>query len=113
MGSERHHIRFVRALAGCCAVLWLAGSLSVTQGNLTPQWTTPHCPQGQAPSAKHSHCVWHCDGIEAHPSSGRSGAWIVVPNGYVRNPGEKGLFLAMVHMEIVPRGPPGFLFERM
>ncbi|UVT15411.1 MAG: hypothetical protein H8K04_16610 [Nitrospira sp.] len=108
MWRVRHRARFIRALAGCCVALWLAGSLSVTQGNLSAQWTTPHCPQGQTPNAQHghSHCVWHCGGIDVQGTSGRGGASVDAPIGRVWNLGADTLLVGMFHAEIVPRGPP-------
>src|SRR6185295_15910072 len=83
----RARSRFARAMAGACVLLWMVGSVSTLYGSLTPQWTTPHCPQGQANSGQHSHshCVWHCDGIDARVSTGRHAGISVDPNGMIED----------------------------
>lgn len=97
-----------QVLAGCCAVLWLTGLVSVGQGNLMLHWTAPHCPQGHAQNSQHSHnhCAWHCGGVD------------------IQNGGEHGETTADLHVSLVwslgalpvqdavakgqfpPRGPP-------
>lgn len=99
-----------RVIAGFCVGLWLAGSVTVTQGTLAPQWTAPHCPEGQTQGSPHSHnhCAWHCDGIDTSTSAGRSGSSSPAPIGY--------LVGALTHTPLsvvlcegkAPRGPPQF-----
>jgi hypothetical protein len=102
---------FARATACVCILLWVVGSVSLVYGSLTPQWTTPHCPQGQANSGQHSHshCVWHCDGVDEQVATGRSGGSSATPNGYVS--GHLGAIplVAVLSAGIVPRGPPQLL----
>lgn len=97
-----------RSFAGCCAVLWLAGSLSAAQENLIGRWTGSHCPQGHTQSQQHSpnHCVWHCGGIGDQASSERGRASVSIHAGYIWSFGAVVLHAAVFHAEIVPRGPP-------
>jgi hypothetical protein len=97
-----------RALAGLCALLWVAGSVSAAYGSLTPQWTQPHCPQGPSHHAQHSqsHCVWHCDGIDAQTSTGRTPGSQADPSVYLANTGGRS-FQTLAHRSgTIPRGPP-------
>jgi hypothetical protein len=98
----------VRAIVGIVIGLWLAGSVTVVQGTLAPQWTAPHCPEGQTESNQHghNHCAWHCDGIDTPLSTGRSGSSSPAPTGYLVG------FLTRTPLAIAriagkaPRGPP-------
>lgn len=100
--------RFARALATCSVALWLAGSLSVAQGNLMPQWTQPHCPQGQTHGAQHSHhhCVWYCGGIDAQGTSQRGGNSVDGPSLRVWSLGVIPFQDADSANDFPPRGPP-------
>lgn len=95
-------------LAGLCALLWIAGSVSAAYGSLTPQWTTPHCPQGASHHTQHtqSHCVWHCDGVDAQATGGRlPGSQADLSIGLTPSGGR--LFQTTVHCSgSIPRGPP-------
>jgi len=104
--KTRQHIS--RVLTGCWAVLWLTGSLSVAQGNLTPQWAQPHCPQGQTHGAQHSHnhCVWHCGGLDIQ---GGDGQGQTSANIHVSCVWSLGVILRQESVpdgEFPPRGPP-------
>ena len=97
-----------RTLAGLCALLWVAGAVSAAYGSLTPQWTTPHCPQGTSHHTQHSqsHCVWHCDGIDAQASGGRTPSIQIDPSAYLAYFRGRS-FQTLAHRSgIVPRGPP-------
>jgi hypothetical protein len=75
MWAETRRGQFPRAIAGVCVVLWLVGSVSTLYGSLTPQWTTPHCPQPHSTGTHHNthgSCAWHCDSIDNPSLSGRS-----------------------------------------
>ncbi|MBH0190100.1 MAG: hypothetical protein HP493_14990 [Nitrospira sp.] len=103
-------MRFLRVIAVICIGLWLAGSVTVMQGTLAPQWTAPHCPEGQAQGSQqgHNHCAWHCDGIDTPLSTGRSGCSSPAPVGdligsFIRTP------LSVASSSgVAPRGPPQF-----
>ncbi|MCC6141534.1 MAG: hypothetical protein IT389_13070 [Nitrospira sp.] len=97
-----------RALAGFCALLWIAGSVSAAYGSLTPQWTLPHCPQGTSHHAQHSqsHCVWHCDGVDAQASLGRNPGAQTDPFGYWAETGGRSLQTVAHRTGAIPRGPP-------
>lgn len=99
---------FSRAIAGVCVVLWIAGSVSTLYGSLTPQWTTPHCPQGQAHSGQHSHshCVWHCDGIDTQSSSGRSWRPSMTPTRFVSGHLSATSYATSLNGGVTTRGPP-------
>jgi len=99
---------FSRAIAGICVVLWVAGSVSTLYGSLTPQWTTPHCPQGQAHSGQHSHsyCAWHCDGIDTQASPGRPWGPSIDPTGFVSSHSSATLCSAILNGGPPTRGPP-------
>ncbi|CUS35837.1 hypothetical protein [Candidatus Nitrospira nitrificans] len=97
-----------RMLSGCCAVLWLTGSLSVTQGNLTPQWTASHCPSGQTQNGQHSHthCAWHCGGLDIQ---GGGGQGILSADTHVSRVWSLGVIPrqdAASDGDFPPRGPP-------
>lgn len=97
-----------RALTGCFAVLWLIGSLSIDQGNLTAQWTGTHCPQGQTQNSQHSHnhCTWHCDGLDIQ-GGGRQGEISTdIHLSRVWSLGVIPLQDAVIDGEFPPRGPP-------
>jgi hypothetical protein len=108
MRTENRRAGFSRAIAGLCVVLWLAGSVSTLYGSLTPQWTTPHCPQGQANSGQqnHSHCVWHCGGIDVQAATSRNPGNVADPAGYQTQAGVLSPKTLAYRMESVPRGPP-------
>lgn len=95
-------------LAGVCALLWVAGSVSVTYGNLSPQWTMPHCPQGPAHHAQHSqnHCPWHCDGIDTQANTGKTPGSQTDLSAYLTGTGGRTLQALAFRSEIIPRGPP-------
>ncbi len=97
-----------RTLAGLCALLWVAGSVSAAYGSLTPQWTTPHCPQGTSHHAQNnqSHCIWHCDGVDAQASVGRNPGAQADPFGYLANTGGRSLQTVAHRTGAIPRGPP-------
>jgi hypothetical protein len=42
MRLMNERVRDARAIAVICVGLWLAGSVTVAQGTLAPQWTAPH-----------------------------------------------------------------------
>ena len=108
MWAESRRDKISRAIAGVCVVLWIAGSVSTLYGSLTPQWTTPHCPQGQAHSGQHSHshCVWHCDGIDAQAATGRNPGSSADPAGYLEQSGVLSLKTLAYRIGLAPRGPP-------
>ncbi len=97
-----------RVLSSCCAVLWLTGSLSVAQGNLTTQWVAPHCPQGQAQHSQHSHnhCIWHCSGLDIQGGGGRGDLSADVHMNRVWSLGAIPLQDVALDGEFPPRGPP-------
>ncbi|MBX3305733.1 MAG: hypothetical protein KF751_06715 [Nitrospira sp.] len=97
-----------RILTGCCVLLWLTGSLSVGQGNLTAQWAAPHCPSGQAQHSQqgHNHCVWHCSGFDIQNSGGRGETSADLQVGLVWSLGTIPLRHADVDGQYPPRGPP-------
>ncbi len=98
----------LRAMAGCCALLWFAGMLSVGEGTLADQWTKPHCPSGQASNSHQSphHCVWHCDGIDELSAGGQGGTSSNLDSGTVRREFACIPYTTMAYAQIVPRGPP-------
>jgi len=104
--KTRQHIS--RMLAGCCAVLWLIGSLSIAHGNLTEQWLAPHCPSGQAQSGQqsHNHCAWHCGGFDIQRGGGRGETTADVPVSLVWSLGAIPRQDAALDGEFPPRGPP-------
>lgn len=108
MWTANRRDTFSRAIAGVCVALWIAGSVSTLYGSLTPQWTTPHCPQGQAHSGQqsHSHCAWHCDGIDAQAATGRNQGSSADPDGYMVNEDVLSLQTAAYRTGPAPRGPP-------
>lgn len=97
-----------RALAGLCALLWVTGSVSAVYGSVAPQWTTPHCPQGASHHAQHSqsHCVWHCDGVDAQATGGRVPGSQADPSIGLAPSGGR-FFQTVAHRSgSIPRGPP-------
>ena len=106
--SARRKVSFAYALTGCCAVLWLVGSLPVAQGHVAPQWTHPHCPQGQTHGSQHSHnhCLWYCGGIDSQAASVRGGISVEVLISRVWSLGAGSKLDTSVDAEIEPRGPP-------
>jgi hypothetical protein len=97
-----------RALAGLCALLWVAGSVSAAYGSLTPQWTTPHCPQGTSHHAQHSqnHCVWHCDGVDTQATGGRVPGSLAAPSSFLSFAAGRSLQTVVHRLGAIPRGPP-------
>lgn len=97
-----------RILSGCWAVLWLAGSLSVTQGNLTSQWTAPHCPSGQTQNSQqsHNHCAWHCGGFDIQSGGGQGAISADTHVSCVWSLGDIPRQDAALDGEFPPRGPP-------
>lgn len=105
--------KFCRAIASVCVVLWLAGSVSTLYGSLTPQWTTPHCPQSHSNSTHHTHgsCAWHCDGIDTQFSSGRSWGPSIAPTGFLSGYLSAKLCAAILNGGMATRGPPQSIFS--
>ena len=105
--------KFSRAIASVCVVLWMAGSVSTLYGSLTPQWTTPHCPQSHSNSAHHTHgsCAWHCDGIDTQSSSGRSWRPSIVPTGFLFGHLGATSSATILNGGITSRGPPRSSFS--
>lgn len=110
MRSMNGRVRGVRAIAVICVGLWLAGSVTVTQGTLAPQSAAPHCPEGQTQSSQHSHnhCAWHCDGIDTPISTGRSGSSSPAPAGYLIGSFAQTPLSIALSAGMAPRGPPQF-----
>jgi len=102
----------VRALSGLCALLWVVGSVSAAYGSLTPQWTMPHCPQGHSHHTQHSqdHCIWHCDGIDAHGLTGKSAGAPVAPAGFLASAPMLHPQASTIRDAVAPRGPPSAHF---
>ena len=103
-----------QALTACCAVLWLAGFLSVGEWNLTTQWVAPHCPQGQAQngSHRHNHCAWHCAGLDLQGGGGRCESTTTdVQVRLVWSLGAIPVQDATVDGQFPPRGPPRVLSQ--
>lgn len=97
-----------RTLAGLCALLWVAGSVSAAYGSLMSQWTTSHCPEGTSHHTQHSqsHCVWHCDGIDAQATGGRLPGSQADPSIGPASSGGR-VFQTVPHRSgSIPRGPP-------
>lgn len=107
----RHQVS--RALSGCCAVLWLTGLLSVGQGNLTTQWTMPHCPNGQAQNSQHghNHCTWHCGGFDIQSGNGRGEVSTDIQVSWDRSLGDIRFQDVAPDSEFPPRGPPQAVHE--
>ena len=108
MWTENRRARCFRAIAGVCIVLWVAGSVSVVYGSLAPQWTTPHCPQSHSNAAHHTNgsCAWHCDGIDAQSSSGRSWRASVTPAGFLSGHLSPTVSETILNGGTATRGPP-------
>jgi|CXWL01.1.fsa_nt_gi hypothetical protein len=102
-----------RILSGCCAVLWLTGSLSVAQGNLTPQWTASHCPSGQTQNGQqsHNHCAWHCGGLDIQSGGGQGRISADIDVGRVWSIGDIPRQDAALDGEFPPRGPPQVILQ--
>jgi hypothetical protein len=111
--TKRRRARVSRAIAGVCVVLWLAGSVSTLYGSLTPQWTTPHCPQSHSHSTQpmHGACAWHCAGIDTHSDSSRPWASAMTQSGFAGRSLSVSLDSAIVHGWMSPRGPPIFMLS--
>ena len=112
MWTENRRARFSRAIACVCVVLWVAGSVSTLYGSLAPQWTTPHCPQSHLNSAQHTlgSCAWHCDGINAQSSSGRSWGPSIAPTGYLFGDSTVTIYPPILQDGKAIRGPPQSIF---
>lgn len=97
-----------RMLSGCCALLWLIGSLSVAQGNLPIQWAAPHCPSGQTQNGQqsHNHCVWHCVGFDIQNGGGRGETSADLQVSLVWSLGTIPSQHAVSDGQFPPRGPP-------
>ena len=110
MRAENWRGKFSRAIAGVCIVLWMAGSVSTLYGSLTPQWTTPHCPQSHSNAAHHTHgtCAWHCDSIDTPSSSGRSWRPSNIPTGFLSGDLSATSYATVLNGGITSRGPPPF-----
>ncbi len=110
MRSLNGQVRGVRAIAVICVGLWLAGSVTVVQGTLAPQWTAPHCPEGQTQSSQHNHnhCAWHCDGIDTPLSADRSGSSSPAPADSLVGSLTPLLRSFALSTGMAPRGPPQF-----
>ncbi|MBS0181543.1 MAG: hypothetical protein JSS39_04025 [Nitrospira sp.] len=102
-----------RALTVCCTVLWLTGSLSVAQGNLTAQWTGTHCPKGQTQNSQHSHnhCTWHCGGLDIQGGGGRDEISTDIRLSRVWSLRVIPLQDAVIDGEFPPRGPPQIILQ--
>ena len=106
VGSRGDHLLCV--VAGGCALFWLVGVLAVGLGNFADQWAKPHCPSGQAqhtPQSQH-YCVWHCDGIDEQAAGGQGATLANLDSGSVWKEFISIPYSALVHAQIVPRGPP-------
>jgi hypothetical protein len=105
MNTQQH---VSRALTGCWVVLWLTGSLSVAQGNLTTPWTGTHCPPGQTQNSQHSHnhCAWHCGGLDIQSAEGRGAISTEIHVSRVWSLGGISLQETVPDGEFPPRGPP-------
>ena len=109
--TERRRARFSRAIACVCVVLWLAESVSTLHGNLTPQWTIPHCPQSHSHGAQPAHgaCAWYCAGIDTQSDSCRPWASALTQAGFAGRSLIASFGVAIVHGWMSPRGPPIFM----
>jgi hypothetical protein len=100
--------KFPRVIAGVCAVLWVAGSVSTLYGGLAPQWTTPHCPQSHSNPAHQTHgaCAWHCDGIDTPSFSGRTWRPSIAPTGFLSGHLSATSDTTVLNGGVTSRGPP-------
>ena len=104
--------QLLRAMAGCCVLFWLVGSLSLGQSSVADQWAKPHCPSGQAQSSPQSHhCVWHCDGIDEQAVGGQGRTSSNLDSGTIRGEFVSIPHAALAYAQIAPRGPPGGISE--
>ena len=112
MRAENWRGTFSRAIACICVSLWMAGSVSTLYGSLTPQWTTPHCPQSHSNAAHHTHgsCAWHCDGIDNPSSSGRSWGPSITPTGFLFGSLSDTSDATTLNGGVTSRGPPQSIF---
>jgi hypothetical protein len=99
---------FSPAIAGFCAVLWVAGSVSTLYGSLSPQWTMPHCPQSHSTTAHRTHgaCAWHCDGIDSQSALGRSWRPSIGPTEFFFWHLSAISYTTILNGGITTRGPP-------
>ena len=104
--------QLLRTMAGCCALFWLVGSLSLGQGSVADQWAKPHCPSGHAQSSQQNHhCVWHCDGIDEQAVGSQGRISSNLDSGIVRGEFVSIPHAALAYAQIIPRGPPGYSGE--
>lgn len=110
MWSMADRDQLSRAMAGCCALFWLVGSLSLGQGSFAEQWTKPHCPSGHAQHSHQTphHCVWHCDGIDQQAVGGQRGSPTKLAVRNVWNGFAAFEHVTGFHAQRIPRGPPSF-----
>jgi hypothetical protein len=108
---ENRRARLSRAIAGACVALWLTGSVSMLYGNLTPQLTTPHCPQSHSHNAQPTHgaCAWYCAGIDTQSDSCRAWASALTQAGFAGRSLSASLDITIVDAWMSPRGPPIFM----
>jgi hypothetical protein len=109
--TEGGRARFSRTIAGVCVALWVTGSVSMLYGSLTPQWTTPHCPQSHSHSTQpmHGACAWYCASIDTHSDSSRPWASAQTQAGFAGRSLSASLDIAIVYGWMSPRGPPIFM----
>ena len=108
--AEGRRARFSRTIAGVCVALWLTGSVSMLYGSLTPQWTTPHCPQSHSHSTLPAHeaCAWYCASIDTQSDSCPPWASTLTQAGFADRSLSASFDIAIVHGWMSPRGPPTF-----
>src|SRR5687767_9196330 len=106
--AASRRVRLSRAIACVFVALWVVGSVSTLYGSLLPQRTASHCPQSHSNSAHHTHgsCAWHCDGIEAQSSLGRSWGPSITPTGYLFGDSTITISTAILEGGKAIRGPP-------
>ena len=109
--TESRRARFSRTIAGVCVALWLTGSVSMLYGSLTPQWTTPHCPQSHSHSTQpmHGACAWYCAGIDTQSDSSRPCASALTQTGFAGRSLSASFDFAIVDGRMPSRGPPIFM----
>ncbi len=109
--TESRRARFSRTIAGVCVALWLTGSVSMLYGSLTPQWTTPHCPQSHSHSTQpmHGACAWYCASIDTQSDSSRPCASALTQTGFAGRSLSASFDFAIVDGRMPSRGPPIFM----
>ena len=107
--------RLSRAIACLSVALWVVGSFSTLYGNLSPQWTAPHCPQSHSNSVHHTHgfCAWHCVGIETQSASDGSWGLSTTPTGYLFGDATVTIRTAIFEGVKAIRGPPHSILPRL